>query len=182
MLPDVDRKPGFLRNPVSYDAATGGPMETLTPPTTYRHATIRITTERPTVFMDLTSQVQDLVSDSGVRTGFVNIQTMHTTSAIVVNEHEPLLLSDFVALLEQAAPRPLAYRHDDVRSRTVNVVPGERPNGHAHCRALLLCPSACLNIADRRLQLGRWQRIFLAELDGPRLRDISILIVGEGGR
>ena len=66
--------------------------------------------------------------------------------------------------------------------RTVNVTDGERPNGHAHCRALLLPSSACLNVTGGRLALGRWQRVFFVELDGPRERDISVLAFGEGGR
>jgi thiamine phosphate synthase YjbQ (UPF0047 family) len=47
---------------------------------------------------------------------------------------------------------------------------------------LLLAPSACLNVIDGRLQLGRWQRVFMAELDGPRPREISVLLLGEGPR
>jgi secondary thiamine-phosphate synthase enzyme len=132
------------------------------------------------VFIDLTDQIEDLVAQAGVDAGIVNIQTLHTTTAIVVNEHEPLLLSDFVSLIERAVPLPFSYRHDDIRMRTVNVTQGERPNGHAHCRALLLCPSASLNIAGSRLQLGRWQRIFLAELDGPREREVSVMVMGQG--
>ena len=76
-------------------------------------------------------------------------------------------------------PGRAGYRHDDVRIRTVNVTPGERLNGHAHCRALLLGASACINVIGGALQLGRWQRVFLAELDGPRDRDISVLMLGE---
>jgi secondary thiamine-phosphate synthase enzyme len=63
-------------------------------------------------------------------------------------------------------------------SRTVNLAPDERANGHAHCRALLLGPTALLNVADGRLQLGRWQRVFLVELDGPRRREISVQVLG----
>ena len=68
----------------------------------------------------------------------------------------------------RAAPRDGRYRHDDPAVRTVNLTADERPNGHAHCRALLLPTSVCLNIVDGRLQLGRWQRVFFVELDGPR--------------
>ena len=157
-------------------------METLAPASIYRHTKIPITSEHPTQFIDLTDGLEALVAAAGIRFGFVNVQTLHTTTAIVVNELEPLLLADFATLLENAAPRAAGYRHDDVTARTVNVTPGERINGHAHCRALLLGFSACLNVIDGRLLLGRWQRVFMAELDGPRAREISVLIVGEGGR
>jgi len=154
-------------------------METLAPAPACRHLQLQVHTDRPTVFIDLTDEVNDLVAGASIDAGIVNIQTLHTTTAIVVNEHEPLLLSDFVALIERAAPLPFSYRHDDIRIRTVNVTPGERPNGHAHCRALLLCPAVSLNVVRGRIQLGRWQRIFLAELDGPRTRDVSVMIIGQ---
>jgi secondary thiamine-phosphate synthase enzyme len=99
-----------------------------------------------------------------------------------VNEFEPLLHSDFSTLLQNLAPYGARYRHDDVTARTVNLTADERVNGHAHCRALLLGASACLNVIDGRLLLGRWQRVFMVELDGPRARDVSVLILGEGRR
>jgi len=157
-------------------------METLAPISTHRHTKIRIVTERPTQFIDLTDRLEALVAESGIRFGFVNVQTLHTTTAIAVNELEPLLLSDFATLLEKAAPCEAGYRHDDLAARSVNVTPDERINGHAHCRALLLGPSVCLNVIDGTLLLGRWQRVLMTELDGPRAREISVLILGEGGR
>ena len=157
-------------------------MQTLAPTSTYRHTRIRITTERPTEFIDLTDRLEALVAEAGIRFGFVNVQTLHTTTAIVVNELDPLLLVDFATLLENAAPRDAGYRHDDATARTVNVTADERINGHAHCRALLLGPSACLNVIDGKLLLGHWQRVFMAELDGPRTREVSVLIVGDGRR
>ena len=67
-----------------------------------------------TQFIDLTDRLEALVAEAGIRFGFVNLQTLHTTTAIVVNEREPLLLADFATLLEHAAPRDAGYRHDDV--------------------------------------------------------------------
>ena len=157
-------------------------MDTLTPASVCRYATIHVTTTQPTEFVDLTDRLERLVADAGFRFGILNVQTLHTTTAVVVNEHEPLLLADFQALLEAAAPGDGRYRHDDTTVRTVNMTDAERPNGHAHCRALLLPSSACLNVAQGRLRLGQWQRVFLVELDGPRERDLSVLIVGEAGQ
>ena len=79
---------------------------------------------RPTEFIDLTDRLEALVAEAGVRSGFVNVQTLHTTTAIVVNEHEPLLLADFAALLEQAAPGGAGYR---ARRR-------QRPHGEPDAR------------------------------------------------
>lgn len=157
-------------------------METLVAAAICHHGRIRVATERATEFIDLTARIEALAAESGIHTGLVNIQSLHTTTAIVINEHEPLLLTDFDALLGRAAPKEAPYRHDDMAVRTVNLAPGERPNGHAHCQALLLGSTATLNLAAGRLQLGRWQRVFLVELDGPRPREVSVLIMGEAGK
>src|SRR5215208_1478244 len=155
-------------------------METLAPATTIRSTTIRIGTEQPTQFIDLTDEVIAFIADSHVRTGVINIQGLHTTTAIFVNEHDPLLLTDIAALLERIAPADAVYRHDNISLRASNCVLVERPNGHSHCRALLLAPSITLNVVAGRLQLGTWQRIFLAELDGPRAtRSISVVVMGD---
>ena len=156
-------------------------METLAP-LARREARLRFVTNHPTEFIDLTQQLDRLVAESGVETGILNVQSLHTTTAIVVNEHEPLLLDDFRDFLEQAAPRDFDYRHDDATIRTVNLTAAERPNGHSHCRALLLPSSVCLNVAQGRPVLGTWQRVFLVELDGPREREISVMLLGEYGR
>lgn len=153
-------------------------MEMLASGVTFRQATIRTESHQPTQFIDLTDEVQAFVTGAGILTGFLNIQTLHTTNALIVNEHEPLLLTDMAALLERVAPTGTVYRHDDTTLRTVNCVSGERPNGHSHCRALVMAPAVCLNVIQGRLQLGRWQRLFLVELDGPRPREVSLLVMG----
>ncbi len=157
-------------------------METLTPASTCHHASLHVATTHPTEFIDVTDRLETLVADAGLRFGILNVQTLHTTTAVVVNEHEPLLLNDFLALLEATAPATNRYQHDDTTLRTVNLTDAERPNGHAHCRALLLPSSACLNVTSGRLLLGRWQRVFLVELDGPRERELSVVLFGEAGQ
>ena len=157
-------------------------MEMLTPASTCRHTRIRVTTRHPTEFIDLTDHLEKLVAGIGGGSGILNVQTLHTTTAILVNEHEPLLLADFQRLLESAAPVDARYRHDDTTVRTVNVTAGERPNGHAHCRALLLPSSVSLNVTNGQVLLGKWQRVFFVELDGPREREISVLLLAEAGR
>ena len=153
-------------------------MPTVAPSPSCPHTTFRIQTEHPTQFIDITADLEAFVADSGIEWGLLNVQSLHTTAAIVVNEHEPLLVGDMAALLERLAPVDAVYRHDNITLRTVNCVIGEPPNGHSHCRALLLGSTAALNVIDGQLQLGRWQRVFLVELDGPRARDISLLLLG----
>ena len=144
-----------------------------------RHTTIRIETRQPTQFIDITSDLEAFVAASSIQSGLLNVQSLHTTAAIIVNEHEPLLLTDMAGLLERLAPAGAVYRHDSITLRTVNCVLGEPPNGHSHCRALLLGSTAALNVVDGEIRLGRWQRVFLVELDGPRTRDVSVLLLGD---
>ncbi len=150
-------------------------------PAICRHALFSVTSVRRTQFIDITDRIETLVGACRLLQGIVNVQALHTTTAILVNEHEPLLLADFEATLDRIVPIDAAYRHDDRALRVVNLTPDERTNGHAHCRALLLNPTASLNVARGRLVLGRWQRVFFVELDGPRARSLSALVLGEGG-
>ena len=137
---------------------------------------VHIRTEEPLQFIDLTELVAERVRRSGVSEGMVTVQTRHTTTAIVVNENEPRLLDDLRDLLECWAPAGRLYRHNDLASREAPA--DEKPNGHAHARALLLGISVCLNIAEGRIDLGPWQSVFLVELDGPRKRTMSVQVLG----
>ena len=58
----------------------------------------------------------------------------------------------------------------------------ETQNGHAHARALLVGVSVSLNVTRGAVELGRWQSIFLVELDGPRRRAVSVQVLGVPGR
>jgi len=144
------------------------------------HQLLDLHTRRPREFVDVTEAVIDHVRSSGVIDGLLTVQTLHTTTGIVINEHEPLLLEDLTEALHRWAPQSATYRHDDLRIRRVNLTPDEPANGHAHAQALLLRTSESLAVVDGDLRLGRWQRIFLAELDGPRQRNLSVTVMGVG--
>jgi secondary thiamine-phosphate synthase enzyme len=137
------------------------------------HSVIRMRTSECLQFVDLTDAVEEIVTRAGIRHGWVNIQTKHTTTAVIVNENEPLLHEDLKRMLERLAPRSGEYEHNDL-SRRVDVPPDEPANGHSHCKALFLP----MSVADGRLQLGRWQRIFLIELDESRERSVSVMVMG----
>jgi secondary thiamine-phosphate synthase enzyme len=145
-----------------------------------RHHLIALETQERLQFVDFTEQLATIVRESGVFTGFVNVQTRHTTTAMMVNENEPLLQEDMRSILESLAPQHRAYRHDDFGIRTVNLCPDEEKNGHSHCKAMFLKASETLNVAQGELQLGQWQRVFLIELDRGKRRTVSVLVMGEG--
>ena len=155
-------------------------MDTLTNARTCRSTTIRLATNRATEFIDLTDQLRPVHCQRRRCTvGLLNIQTRHTTTAIVVNEHEPLLLEDFaVLLLDATAPAIRAgYSHDEMCPEGGGEPDSRRARerSRALSRPVSAPSSSCLNVVDGALQLGRWQRIFLVELDGPREREISVL-------
>lgn len=142
------------------------------------HQTLTINTEECFDFVDITEEILKLVKKSRVKDGIINIQTKHTTTGIIVNEHEPLLLEDIKDILEKLAPQDANYQHNNFKIRTVNLTAYERPNGHSHCKAIFLRTSETLNIIDGELQLGSWQRIFFLELDSSLARKVSVMIMG----
>ena len=135
---------------------------------------LQIQTAASTEFVDLTDRLASLAC--GLSTGVLHVFTRHTTTGLLINEAEPLLLEDLAERLDRWAPRCDAYRHDDVSRRVVNVGPDERVNGHAHCRAALLRSSESVPVVGGALCLGRWQRVLLAEFDGPQTREIMVML------
>ena len=129
-------------------------------------------------FIDITDDVTRVVDASGVQFGQVTVFSQHTTAAIKINEHEPLLLRDLARTLRNFAPPNAYYEHNDFSRRTVNMNPDECANGHAHVQHLFLGTSETIPVVDRRITLGAWQRIFLVELDHPRLRRVLVNVIG----
>ncbi len=154
-------------------------MNTRTLKATSYTQVLQIETERAPQFVDITDEVEEAIRASGVQNGLVLIYSRHTTAAIRINENEPLLLHDLEEFLRRVAPPDLDYRHNDFSIRTTNMTEDECPNGHAHCQHLLMGASEAVPIIAGKAQLGRWQRIFLVELDRPRAREVIIQIVGE---
>ncbi|MDQ2742746.1 MAG: secondary thiamine-phosphate synthase enzyme YjbQ [Chloroflexota bacterium] len=150
-------------------------METpvIAPHANFHASSLRIRTTRSREFFDITDEVLERVADSGVRNGLAVVVSRHTTAAIVVNEHEPELLKDLDVLLSEIASEGREYAHN-----AVPCGPGEQPNGHAHCQALLLNASTTVPVVDGRAELGRYQRIFLIELDCARPREVTIILLG----
>jgi secondary thiamine-phosphate synthase enzyme len=140
---------------------------------------IKLKTATTLDFIDITEKVQKKIKEAGVKNGIVNIQSLHTTVAVIVNESEPLLIADMKVLLEKLAPRTYDYLHDNFKIRTVNMCAGECANGHAHNKSIHLPTSTMLNVSGNKLQLGQWQRVFAVELDRSRPRQIALQIIGE---
>ncbi len=127
---------------------------------------IDIETGKRTEALDITSKVSQALLESGIKSGICIVYSLHTTTALTINEADDALINDILSLLERIAPKGAGYEHDR----------GDG-NAHAHLRAALLGNSATIPVEDGRLALGTWQRIIFLEFDGPRRRRIFVRIV-----
>jgi secondary thiamine-phosphate synthase enzyme len=143
-------------------------------------STLIINTSAAPEFIDITDRITAILDKTDVSNGTATIFSRHTTSAIVIQENEPLLLNDMSSLLEKLSPKSARYGHNDFTIRTVNMNEGEPPNGHSHCQHLLLGSSETIPVANGLLTLGQWQRIFVVELDESKItpREIIVQIMG----
>ncbi|HBR09845.1 TPA: secondary thiamine-phosphate synthase enzyme [Candidatus Acetothermia bacterium] len=139
---------------------------------------ITVTTERAPQLIDITPELEQVLEDTGIEQGIAVVFSNHTTAAIRINESEPLLLHDMERFLEQIAPPEADYKHNDFTVRIANMGEDECPNGHAHCQHLCLGTSETIPINQGQFILGKWQRVFLVELDRPREREITVQIIG----
>ncbi len=142
------------------------------------HRVLSVDTTAPLAFVDLTAPLLEAVAASGLIDGLVVVQTWHTTTGLMINEHEPLLLEDLAAMFERLVPEAAGFAHDDFTRRRVNLMPGERRNGHAHCRAALLRTSEWLPVSGGAPTRGRWQCVVLGEVAGPQRRRVSFRAIG----
>lgn len=139
---------------------------------------IGVSTSERIQIIDITDEVEKYISEKKVRSGIVVISTKHTTSAIRINEAEPRLLRDMKNFLCELVDGDKNYLHDDIERR-LDCPSSEPKNADSHLRALLLGASETISIKNGKLNLGKWQRIFFIELDGPRRREFSLVLVVE---
>ena len=133
----------------------------------------KVQTEAREELYNLTQLIRDFVRSSGVKTGMVVISSLHTTSAIFINEWQDALLHDVKAYLSHAISKDLYYRHNDPAHSDC-----DRHNADSHLRSLVLGMSLTLQIADGDVVLGEWQSVIMAEFDGPRERSIRLQAMG----
>ena len=134
---------------------------------------LSLTTEAPFHCVSLTKALSSFVQRQGKSDGAVVISGQHTTTAIIINEMEERLLMDLERWLSQLAPPGDGWKHNDLHLR--HGIPNDEPrNAHAHLQALLLGNQVTVNVSKGDLQLGQYQDVMLVELDGPRLRRVSL--------
>src|SRR3989304_179512 len=135
--------------------------------------TITIPTEARTEFLDITKQIREVVSKHEIQDGVLVLNSLHTTSAVFVNEFQSAIIEDLKGLLDRLVRERAGYRHDDPR-----VSDCERGNAHSHLRSMLLGRSVVVGVSNGELSLGRFQSIIFTELDGPRDRSLDVQLMG----
>jgi secondary thiamine-phosphate synthase enzyme len=123
--------------------------------------------------VDLTPLVMEFVAKGHVHEGLVSLWSMHTTCALFINEFQTALLTDITRFLERMVARDAIYIHNDPEHSDC-----DRMNADAHLRAMLLGHSLTLQVSGGEVVLGQWQRILMAELDGPRARSLRAQTIG----
>src|SRR6185295_5342928 len=137
--------------------------------------TITVETDQRIELVDLTKIVMEFVRRFAIREGLVSLWSMHTTCSLFINEFQTALLTDIKRFLEQMVERDKEYMHNNPDHSDC-----DRMNADSHLRALLLGHSLTLQVSGGEVVLGQWQRILMAELDGPRARSLRIQVWGIG--
>ena len=121
-------------------------------------------------YLNITSQVQSAVSDSGIKEGLCLVNSMHITSSVFINDDEAGLHADFETWLEKLAPEKPhnQYRHN-----------GYEDNADAHLKRQLMGREVVVAVTAGKLDLGTWEQIFYGEYDGMRLKRVLVKIIGE---
>lgn len=129
--------------------------------------TIQLTTNSREGLYDITSEVEQIVSDSGIQNGIVNVYAQGATAAIMIQENwDDSVQTDVIHLLQKLIPKGV-WLHDK-----------QDGNGDSHLKAGIIGPSETIPIINGKMGLSTWQNIFFCEFDGPRQkRQIIVTII-----
>lgn len=121
-------------------------------------------------FINITTEIEDCVSQSTVKEGLVLINAMHITASVFINDNESGLHNDFEVWLEKIAPeKPYSqYKHN-----------GFEDNADAHLKRTIMGREVVVAITEGKLDLGPWEQIFYGEFDGKRKKRVLVKIIGE---
>ncbi len=121
-------------------------------------------------YLNITPEINECLSESGIQEGFVLVNAMHITASVFINDDEPGLHSDFEIWLEKLAPeKPHSqYRHNTYED-----------NADAHMKRQLMGREVVVAITNGKLDFGPWEQIFYGEYDGKRQKRVLVKIIGE---
>ncbi len=120
--------------------------------------------------INITSQVEQCLAESGVKDGFCLVNAMHITASVFINDDEPGLHQDFETWLEKLAPeKPYSQYHHN----------GSEDNADAHLKRTIMGREVVVAITNGKLDFGPWEQIFYGEFDGKRKKRALVKIIGE---
>jgi secondary thiamine-phosphate synthase enzyme len=132
---------------------------------------VRVETGRRAVLVDVTDDVAAAVTALGLDAGAVLLHVPHTTAGVIVNEgYDPAVADDLLRRLEALAP----HGADTAGGRDRHA----EGNSDSHLKAALVGTSLVVPVTGGDLALGRWQRLFFCEFDGPRTRELWVSALG----
>ncbi len=128
---------------------------------------ISVKTNTRTQMIDISSKVQKVIKESGIKNGLVHICSMHTTAAITINENaDPAVETDILNTINKVIPWDDHFQHME-------------GNSAAHIKVSLFGPSEIIALENGSMVLGTWQGIYFCEFDGPRKRRVNIKIISD---
>ena len=127
-------------------------------------------TDTRRAYINITPQVKECLTESGIREGILLCNAMHITASVFINDDEPGLHNDFEAWLEGLAPeKPYSrYQHN-----------GFEDNADAHLKRTVMGREVMVAVTGGKLDFGPWERIFYGEFDGKRRKRVLVKIIGE---
>jgi secondary thiamine-phosphate synthase enzyme len=127
--------------------------------------TLQVRTARRTEIQDVTDEIEAAVRESGCADGVCHLYVPHTTAGVMINEgYDPAVAQDIAAAFDRLVPRVANSAHAE-------------GNSDSHIETALVGSSETVWIVAGKVALGRWQRIFFAEFDGPRSRALRVKVV-----
>ncbi|MEM8874711.1 MAG: secondary thiamine-phosphate synthase enzyme YjbQ [Planctomycetota bacterium] len=126
-----------------------------------------VETEARNVFVDITERVESVLANLELDSSVVHVFVPHTTAGVTIQENaDPDVRHDLLAKLDQLVPKDEPfYRHAE-------------GNSDSHLKTSMVGNATFVFARGRKLQLGRWQGIYLAEFDGPRTRQVMVKVFG----
>ncbi len=154
-------------------AVKQGAEEELTGPMKIFSRTFKVVTDSRVELYNVTDRIRDMVKQSGIKAGFLVVSTLHTTTAVFINEFQAALMADVKTFLERLVNKHHGYLHN-----CEDCSDCDRANADSHIRAMVLGHNLTLPIREGAILLGKWQSILFAELDGPRERMLTAQAIG----
>ena len=160
LLDNLDRK---KKNTIRIDCDTGDFMKS------YKKE-LWFSTHSRRQLINITPQVEECLTESGIKEGLCLVNAMHITASVFINDDESGLHNDYERWLEKLAPeKPYSqYQHN-----------GFEDNADAHLKRTIMGREIVVAITNGRMDFGPWEQIFYGEFDGKRKKRVLVKIIGE---